>query len=118
MNDRVRLVARHQTSGVHHARALPALDFGLDDELNMLRDQVHAFARDEIAPRAAEIDAQNAFPDDLWQKFGDMGLLGITVPEEDGGSGMGYLATASPWKRSRGPAPRWRSPTAPIPTSA
>ncbi|WP_069384342.1 isovaleryl-CoA dehydrogenase [Halomonas caseinilytica] len=68
------------------------LDFGLDDELNMLRDQVHAFARDEIAPRAAEIDAKNEFPDDLWQKFGDMGLLGITVPEEDGGSGMGYLA--------------------------
>ncbi|MDR5860431.1 isovaleryl-CoA dehydrogenase [Halomonas eurihalina] len=74
-----------------HAPYQP-LDFGLDDELNMLRDQVHAFARDEIAPRAAEIDANNAFPDDLWQKFGDMGLLGITVPEEDGGSGMGYLA--------------------------
>jgi isovaleryl-CoA dehydrogenase len=68
------------------------LDFGLDDELNMLRDQVNAFARDEIAPRAAEIDEQNAFPNDLWQKFGDMGLLGITVPDEDGGSGMGYLA--------------------------
>ncbi|QFU02002.1 Acyl-CoA dehydrogenase [Halomonas sp. THAF5a] len=68
------------------------LDFGLDDELNMLRDHVNAFARDEIAPRAAEIDEQNAFPNDLWQKFGDMGLLGITVPDEDGGSGMGYLA--------------------------
>ncbi|WP_431023525.1 isovaleryl-CoA dehydrogenase [Halomonas sp. H5] len=68
------------------------LDFGLDDELNMLRDQVNAFARDEIAPRAAEIDEKNEFPSDLWQKFGDMGLLGITVPDEDGGSGMGYLA--------------------------
>ncbi|GAA0584644.1 isovaleryl-CoA dehydrogenase [Halomonas salifodinae] len=68
------------------------LDFGLDDELNMLRDQVNAFARDEIAPRAAEIDENNAFPNDLWRKFGDMGLLGITVPDEDGGSGMGYLA--------------------------
>ncbi|MCW4153341.1 isovaleryl-CoA dehydrogenase [Halomonas sp. 18H] len=68
------------------------LDFGLPDELNMLRDQVNAFARDEIAPRAAEIDAQNEFPADLWKKFGDMGLLGITVAEEDGGSGMGYLA--------------------------
>ncbi|QOR38585.1 isovaleryl-CoA dehydrogenase [Billgrantia diversa] len=68
------------------------LDFGLDDELNMLRDHVNAFARDEIAPRAAEIDEKNEFPNDLWQKFGDMGLLGITVPEEDGGSGMGYLA--------------------------
>ncbi|MDX1467214.1 MAG: isovaleryl-CoA dehydrogenase, partial [Halomonas sp.] len=68
------------------------LDFGLDDELNMLRDHVNAFARDEIAPRAAEIDEKNEFPSDLWQKFGDMGLLGITVPDEDGGSGMGYLA--------------------------
>ncbi len=68
------------------------LDFGLDDELNMLREQVNAFAASEIAPRAAEIDRNNEFPNDLWQKFGDMGLLGITVPEEDGGSGMGYLA--------------------------
>nr|WP_300314302.1 isovaleryl-CoA dehydrogenase [Halomonas sp.] len=68
------------------------LDFGLDETLVMLRDQVNAFARDEIAPRASEIDANNEFPNDLWQKFGDMGLLGITVPEEDGGSGMGYLA--------------------------
>ncbi|MFG6160227.1 isovaleryl-CoA dehydrogenase [Halomonas sp. 1390] len=68
------------------------LDFGLDDEMNMLRDHVNAFARDEIAPRAAEIDEKNEFPNDLWQKFGDMGLLGITVPDEDGGSGMGYLA--------------------------
>ncbi len=68
------------------------LDFGFDDELNMLRDQVNAFARDEIAPRAAEIDEKNEFPNDLWQKFGDMGLLGITVSEEDGGTGMGYLA--------------------------
>ncbi|NYS61439.1 isovaleryl-CoA dehydrogenase [Vreelandella salicampi] len=68
------------------------LNYGLDDELNMLREQVNAFARDEIAPRAAEIDEKNEFPNDLWQKFGDMGLLGITVSEEDGGSGMGYLA--------------------------
>ncbi|WP_110693524.1 isovaleryl-CoA dehydrogenase [Salinicola halophyticus] len=68
------------------------LDFGLADELNMLREQVNAFARDEIAPRATQIDHDNAFPNELWQKFGDMGLLGITVSEEDGGSGMGYLA--------------------------
>ncbi|WP_168016854.1 isovaleryl-CoA dehydrogenase [Halomonas salinarum] len=68
------------------------LDFGLDETMVMLRDQVNAFARDEIAPRAAEIDAKNEFPSDLWQKFGDMGLLGITVSDEDGGSGMGYLA--------------------------
>ncbi|WP_249975432.1 isovaleryl-CoA dehydrogenase [Vreelandella olivaria] len=68
------------------------LNFGLDDELNMLREQVNAFAASEIAPRAAEIDHNNEFPNDLWKKFGDMGLLGITVPEENGGSGMGYLA--------------------------
>ncbi|UXZ55333.1 isovaleryl-CoA dehydrogenase [Halomonas sp. 7T] len=68
------------------------LNFGLDDELNMLREQVNAFAASEIAPRAAEIDRTNEFPNDLWKKFGDMGLLGITVSEEDGGSGMGYLA--------------------------
>ncbi|SDN25057.1 isovaleryl-CoA dehydrogenase [Vreelandella arcis] len=68
------------------------LNYGLDDELNMLREQVNAFAASEIAPRAAEIDQANEFPNDLWKKFGDMGLLGITVSEEDGGSGMGYLA--------------------------
>ncbi|MGP9808993.1 isovaleryl-CoA dehydrogenase [Halomonas sp. AOP12-C2-37] len=68
------------------------LNFGLDDELNMLREQVNAFAASEIAPRAAEIDRSNEFPNDLWKKFGDMGLLGITVSEENGGSGMGYLA--------------------------
>ncbi|MFP3342450.1 isovaleryl-CoA dehydrogenase [Halomonas sp. SIMBA_159] len=68
------------------------LNFDLDDELNMLREQVNAFAASEIAPRAAEIDRNNEFPSDLWKKFGDMGLLGITVSEEDGGSGMGYLA--------------------------
>ncbi|MGE6607612.1 isovaleryl-CoA dehydrogenase [Halomonas sp. NPDC076908] len=68
------------------------LNFGLDDELNMLREQVNAFAASEIAPRAAEIDRNNEFPNELWKKFGDMGLLGITVSEEDGGSGMGYLA--------------------------
>ncbi|WP_043528652.1 isovaleryl-CoA dehydrogenase [Litchfieldella xinjiangensis] len=68
------------------------LDFGLDETLVMLREQVNAFARDEIAPRAAEIDANNEFPNALWQKFGDMGLLGITAPEAYGGSDMGYLA--------------------------
>ncbi|WP_252108585.1 MULTISPECIES: isovaleryl-CoA dehydrogenase [unclassified Halomonas] len=68
------------------------LDFGLDEDMTMLRREVNAFAASEIAPRAAEIDKNNEFPNDLWQKFGDMGLLGITVSDEDGGSGMGYLA--------------------------
>nr|WP_273422139.1 isovaleryl-CoA dehydrogenase [Halomonas sp.] len=68
------------------------LNFGLDDELNMLREQVNAFAASEIAPRAAEIDHNNDFPHDRWKKFGDIGLLGITVPEEYGGRGLGYLA--------------------------
>ncbi|HBZ49505.1 MAG TPA: acyl-CoA dehydrogenase [Halieaceae bacterium] len=70
----------------------PSLNFGLDQELNALRDMVAQFAAVEIAPRAAEIDSSNAFPMDLWRKLGDLGLLGITVDERYGGSGMGYLA--------------------------
>ena len=70
----------------------PTLNFDLGDSIDMLRDAVQQFARDEIAPRAADIDSSNEFPMDLWRKFGDMGLLGITVEEEYGGSGMGYLA--------------------------
>ncbi len=69
-----------------------SLDFGLGETLDMLRESVQQFAAAEIAPRAAEIDRSNEFPADLWCKFGDMGLLGITVEEEYGGAGMGYLA--------------------------
>ena len=68
------------------------LNFDLGETMDMLRDTVRAFAADEIAPRAADIDHQNVFPTDLWRKFGDLGLLGITVEEEYGGSGLGYLA--------------------------
>ena len=68
------------------------LDFDLGPEIDMLRGSVQSFATAEIAPRAAEIDAKDEFPRDLWPKLGALGLLGITVEEEWGGAGMGYLA--------------------------
>ena len=70
----------------------PTLSFGLGPEINMLRDAVYQMCQKELAPRAQQIDQDNEFPSDMWRKFGDMGLLGITVEEEYGGSGMGYLA--------------------------
>ena len=71
------------TTGMH---------FGLGDEVEALRETVHRFAQDKIAPRAQAIDRDNAFPNDLWVEFGKLGLLGITANPEFGGSGMGYLA--------------------------
>ncbi len=71
---------------------LPGLNFGLGEDLEALRDSVHAFAQTEIAPRAAEIDRSDQFPMELWRKMGELGVLGITVPEEYGGANMGYLA--------------------------
>ena len=71
---------------------LPGLNFQLGEDIDALRDAVRDFAQAEIAPRAAEIDKSDQFPMDLWQKFGALGVLGITVGEEYGGADMGYLA--------------------------
>jgi len=71
---------------------LTQLRFAHGETIDMLRDSVAAFAAAEIAPRAAEIDSTNMFPRDLWPKLGALGLHGITVPEADGGAGLGYLA--------------------------
>ena len=71
---------------------LPGLNFQLGEDIDALRDAVREFAQAEIAPRAAEIDKSDQFPMDLWQKFGALGVLGITVGEEYGGADMGYLA--------------------------
>jgi isovaleryl-CoA dehydrogenase len=70
----------------------PALNFHLGETADMLRATAQQFAAAEVAPRAAEIDRSNRFPQDLWRKLGDLGLLGITVEEEYGGTAMGYLA--------------------------
>lgn len=72
--------------------AYPTLNFNLGEDIDLLRDSLFQFCRNEIAPRAAEIDQSNEFPNELWRKLGDMGLLGMTVDEKYGGSGMGYLA--------------------------
>ena len=71
---------------------IPSIDFDLGEEITMLRDTVRAFVEAEVAPRAAEIEKANLFPADLWKRFGDLGLLGMTASEEYGGTSMGYLA--------------------------
>ncbi|MDG2146178.1 MAG: isovaleryl-CoA dehydrogenase [Porticoccaceae bacterium] len=70
----------------------PTLNFNLGEDIDMLRDSVFQFCTQEISPRADDIDSSNEFPMDLWRKLGDMGLLGLTVDEQYGGTGMGYLA--------------------------
>ncbi|WP_269532569.1 isovaleryl-CoA dehydrogenase [Chitinimonas sp. BJYL2] len=71
---------------------IPSLNFGLGEDIDMLREAVQGFVAAELAPIAAKVDEDNLFPADMWRKFGDMGLLGLTVEEEYGGSNMGYLA--------------------------
>ena len=73
---------------------MPSLNFDLGETADAIRESVLSFSAAEIAPRAAEIDRTNQFPMDLWRKFGDLGVLGITVPEEYGGAGLGYLEHA------------------------
>jgi isovaleryl-CoA dehydrogenase len=71
---------------------IPSLNFGLGEDIDMLRDSVQTFVAAELAPHAAKIDEENLFPAEMWRKFGEMGLLGLTVEEEYGGTNMGYLA--------------------------
>src|SRR5262249_47487307 len=71
--------------------AWAGFDFGLGEDVDRLRDTICGFAQDTIAPRAADIDRTNTFPRELWPQMGQLGLLGITVEEEWGGSGLGYL---------------------------
>ena len=73
----------------NHVRGL---NFALGETADAIRETVHNFSSKEIAPRAAEIDKSNQFPHDLWKKFGDLGILGMTAEEEYGGTQMGYLA--------------------------
>ena len=73
------------------ANAWRGFDFGLGEHVDALRDSVQSFTADRIAPRAEDIDRTNKFPRDLWPELGKLGLLGITVEEEYGGTGMGYL---------------------------
>ncbi|MBO6896280.1 MAG: isovaleryl-CoA dehydrogenase [Shimia sp.] len=68
------------------------MNFDLGEDVNALREMVHRFAQERIKPMAADIDLKNEFPNELWKELGDLGLLGVTVPEEYGGAGMSYLA--------------------------
>jgi hydroxymethylglutaryl-CoA lyase len=95
-----------------------SLDHGLGETLDSVRETVREFSVNEIAPRADEIGRANEFPRDLWPRLGDLGLFGMTVAEEYGGAGLGYLAHVVPWKRYHGPRPASVSVMAPTPTCA
>src|SRR5690606_35317283 len=68
------------------------MQFDLGEDVNALRETVHRWSQERLKPMAADVDRRNEFPNELWREMGDLGLLGITVPEEFGGTGMGYLA--------------------------
>ena len=69
-----------------------SMQFDLGEDVNSLREMVHRWAQERVRPMAAEIDRSNAFPPELWREMGELGMLGITVPEDFGGAGMSYLA--------------------------
>ena len=72
----------------------PTLQFNLGEEVEMMRTSVRNFVDDKVAPRAAEIDSTDVFPRDLWPLMGQLGLFGVTVSEDHGGSNLGYMAQA------------------------
>jgi len=77
--------------GTNMTTSYPTLGFGHSEQTQMIRESVHAFAQEHIAPIAADIDRDNRFPRHLWPMMGELGLHGITVSEDDGGTGLGYL---------------------------
>lgn len=84
-------MTKTKESYVPVAKSFPSLNFDLGETADMLRETVHHFAQDKIAPRAADIDHKNQFPNEIWPEMGRLGLLGLTVAPEFGGSGMGYI---------------------------
>src|SRR5207245_244418 len=87
----IRSVTRASRPDIMIPNAMPPFDFGLGETADALRDQVQRFSAEEVAPIAAELDKTDRFPRELWPKMGELGLHGITVEEEYGGSGLGYL---------------------------